>query len=174
MVTRSRAVRRFLLLALLIVPPAGLAALSRPLSTGLPWEDRLGRDGIELQVAVDPADALRERKRVAFTFRIADEFGNPMSGLRPTAWLQPLEAGKSVDPLACIQEMETDAGWRLVKAPALLNLDLREGQQTGTYEAVARMGRPGRYEVAFFLGSPRLVHCFEIEVRPAGILHRGP
>jgi hypothetical protein len=36
------------------------------------------------------------------------------------------------------------------------------------------MGRPGRYGVAFFLGSPRLVHCFEVEVQPAGRSGIGP
>jgi len=161
-------------LFLLALRPEAAAALSQPLSAGLPWDDRIARDGIELQVAVDPAGALRERDRVAFLFRIADESGKPISGLRPTAWMQPLEAGKTVDPLACVEEVETGAGWRLVKAPVLLDLDLREGKMSGTYEAVARMGRPGRYEVAFFLGAPRLVHCFEVEVRSAGRFRIGP
>lgn len=145
-------------------------AISRPLpGSGLPWEDRVA-PGIELRVAVAPlhgqeGSALRERDRVAFRFRIADAAGRPIPGLRPAAWMEPLEAGEAVDPAACVREMETESGWRLVKAPALFDLDLHEGERPGTYEAVARMGRAGRYGVAFFLGTPRLVHCFEVEVQ---------
>lgn len=175
MLSRSRVVGRLVAVTLFLlgVRPAGVAALSQPLPAGLPWDDRIARDGIELQVAVDPGGALRERARVAFRFRIADEAGRPISGLLPMAWMQPLENGKVVDPLACVEEVETEAGWRLVKAPMLLDLELVEVEQAGIYEAQARMGRPGRYEVAFFLGSPRLVHCFEVEVQPAGLLRRG-
>jgi len=151
--------------AALVVAEAG--AISRPLpDAGLPWGDRVS-PGIELQVAVAPTGALRARDRVTFRFQVADETGRPMAGLRPTAWMEPLEAGETVDPAACIQEMETGAGWKLVKEPTLLDLALREGERPGIYEAVARMGRPGRYEVAFFLGSPRLVHCFEVEIQPS-------
>jgi hypothetical protein len=164
-------------LSLLSTLPA--FAISRPLpDPALPWGDRVA-PGIELRVAVAPVDgeegsAIRERDRVAFRFRIVDERGRPIQGLRPAAWMEPLAAGEMVDPAACVREMETDSGWRLVKAPALLDLALHEGERPGTYEAVARMGRPGRYGVAFFLGTPRLVHCFEVEVQPAGRFRIGP
>lgn len=183
MFSRSRLVRRLLpaiALTLAALAPLRVSAISQSLSSfGLPWGDRVARDGIELRVAVAPADraeggALRERDRVTFRFRIADEAGRPMPGLRPAAWMEPLAAGESVDPAACVRELETGSGWKLVKAPALLDLDLREGERPGTYEALARMGRPGRYGVAFFLGSPRLVHCFEVEVQPASRFRTGP
>ena len=152
-------------LALILLAPLKVSAISQSLPELLPWGDRVVRDGIGLQVAVSPQGrALKERDRVTFRFQVADEAGRPMAGLRPAAWLEPLEPGESVDPSACVQEMETGSGWKLVKAPALLDLDLREGDRPGTYEALARMSRPGRSGVAFFLGSPRLVHCFEVEV----------
>lgn len=154
---------------LVLLVPGGASAISRPLrSSSLPWLDRVASEGLELRVAVAPVDrpqsgALRERDRVAFQFRILDEGGRPIEGLRPAAWMEPLAQGETVNPSACVREMETGSGWSLVRTPAV-DLDLRERSRPGTYEAVARLGRPGRYEVAFFLGSPRLVHCFEVEI----------
>ena len=154
-------------LSLFLMVSLRVSAISQSIPALLPWGDRVVRDGIELEVAVAPEGrAFRERDRVTFRFRIADEAGRPMPGLRPAAWMEPLAPGQSVDPMACVRELETGSGWKLVKAPALLDLDLREGDRPGTYEALAHMGRPGRYGVAFFLGSPRLVHCFEVEVQP--------
>jgi hypothetical protein len=48
---------------------------------------------------------------------------------------------------------------------ALLVLDrsLKE-RSPGTYETTATLPRAGRFEVAFFLDTPRLVHCFDLEV----------
>ncbi|HSN85657.1 MAG TPA: hypothetical protein VL025_02815, partial [Thermoanaerobaculia bacterium] len=160
---------------LVLLVPGVASAISRPLrSASLPWGDRLASEGLELRVAVEPVDrrahrgypdtVLRARDRVAFEFRIFDEGGRPIQGLRPAAWMERLAEGETVDPSACVQEMETGSGWSLVRTPAL-DLDLREGERPGTYQAVARLGRPGRYEVAFFLGSPRLVHCFEVEIQ---------
>ena len=135
-------------------------AISTPrLSSGVPWGDRVARD-LSLQVAVEPLDhklggPFRERDRVAFRFRVSEVGSDvPLPGLRPAAWMEPLKDGEVVDPGACVREVEGPP------------LPLREGAR-GTYEAVTRLGRPGRYEVAFFLGSPRLVHCFEVEVLPA-------
>lgn len=159
------------LLALLV--PGIASAISRPLrSSSLPWVDRVAAEGLELRVAVEPVDrhgrpadpVLRARDLVAFQFRISDEGGRPVEGLRPAAWMEALAEGERVDPSACVREVETGSGWSLVRTPAL-DLDLHEGRRPGTYEAVARLGRPGRYEVAFFLGSPRLVHCFEVEIQ---------
>jgi YVTN family beta-propeller protein len=39
-----------------------------------------------------------------------------------------------------------------------------EEQSPGIYETTARLRRPGTYDVAFFLDSPRAIHCFEVEV----------
>lgn len=145
-------------------------AISTPrLSSGLPWGDRVARD-LALQVAVEPLDRalgspFRERDRVTFRFRVSEVGSDvPLPGLRPAVWMEPLKDGEAVDPAACVREVEGDSGWTLAQGPSLA---LKE-EARGTYEAVARLGRPGRYEVAFFLGSPRLVHCFEVEVLPAG------
>ena len=151
----------------ILLVPVKLAGISESLPSVLPWGDRIARDGIELKVAVAPEGRpLRERDRVTFRFEVADEAGRPMAGLRPAVWMEPLAAGQTVDPASCVRELETGAGWELVKAPARLDLDLQEGESAGAYEARVRMGRPGRYGVAFFLGSPRLVHCFEVEIQP--------
>jgi len=176
---RSRLLLLTLLIALALVPRLG-AAISEPLSSSspvVPWGDRVVREGIALQVAVEPVEGknegLRARDRVSFRFRISDaETGRPLAGLRPAAWMQPLADGESVDPQACVREMEGAAGWELVRPPSLdrLELGLAERVRPGTYETVARLGRPGRYEVAFYSGAPRLVHCFEVQVRPSGVL----
>jgi hypothetical protein len=163
----------------LSLSPVRVSALSAPLpaAVSLPWSERVARDFV-LEVAVEPlgrpADGpLRERDRMVFRFRVSEvETGSPLRGLRPAAWMAPLAVGETVDPGACVREMEGELGWTLVKGPSL-DLDLREGAG-GTYEAVTRLGRPGRYEVAFYLGTPRLVHCFEVEIRPAGRLRFGP
>jgi DNA-binding beta-propeller fold protein YncE len=51
---------------------------------------------------------------------------------------------------------------------ALLVVDrtLRERGTPGVYETVARMRRPGNYDVVFLLDSPRAVHCFSACVKP--------
>jgi YVTN family beta-propeller protein len=48
---------------------------------------------------------------------------------------------------------------------AVLSVDrsLRPAEP-GTYVTVARLRRPGHFDLAFFLDSPRLVHCFEFDV----------
>lgn len=169
---RPRAVLPLLGSALLlaVLRPLPAAALSQPLAAfGLPWEDRIEREGLTLKVEFEPVrrgareGALREGDRVAFRFRLADEAGQPLGGLRPTVWLDRLEAGETVDPVRCVEEVEGTAGWTLVRQAAL-DLDVREESRPGTYESVARLAGPGRYQVAFFLGSPRLAHCFEVEV----------
>jgi len=40
----------------------------------------------------------------------------------------------------------------------------------GRYETLATLRQPGRYDVAFFLDSPRTVCCFEVEVLPDPVL----
>ena len=37
-------------------------------------------------------------------------------------------------------------------------------KRPGQYETAARLRRPGKYELAFFLDSPRVVHCFPLTV----------
>ncbi len=48
------------------------------------------------------------------------------------------------------------------RAVLVVNRSLKE-QAPGSYETVARL-QAGRYRVAFFLDSPRTVHCFETEI----------
>lgn len=49
------------------------------------------------------------------------------------------------------------------RAVLVVDRSLKE-RKAGSYETVARLPRPGRYQVAFFLDSPRSVHCFPLTV----------
>jgi hypothetical protein len=52
------------------------------------------------------------------------------------------------------------------QARAVLSVDrsLEELETRGVYETSAVLGRPGTYDLAVFINSPRVVHCFEVEV----------
>ncbi len=52
---------------------------------------------------------------------------------------------------------------RQPRAVLVVDRSLRESAP-GSYETVAQLRRPGRFQVAFLLDSPRLLHCFEIDV----------
>ena len=142
---------------------------SRP---GIPWLQRVIRDGIALQVDLEPLNApgggeLREKDHVAFRFRVYDTTtGQPLNGLGPVAWMGPVSAGDGGERATGVPERCAAEAAQIVTegTPAAL----REVVQPGTYETVTRLGRPGRYEVVFFLESPRMVHCFQVEVRPRG------
>lgn len=159
------------LLGLLVVSAGpGLALddvrLTRP---GIPWLQRVIRDGIALQVDLEPLGApgggeLREKDHVAFRFRVYDTTtGQPLNGLGPVAWMGPVSDREraAVDPERCAAEAVQIVAEGTPSA-------LREMVQPGTYETVTRLGRPGLYEVVFFLEAPRMVHCFQVEVRPRG------
>jgi hypothetical protein len=136
---------------------------------GIPWLQRVIRDGIALQVDLEPLNApgggeLREKDHVAFRFRVYDTTtGQPLNGLGPVAWMGPVPEGEraAVDPERCAAEAVEIVTEGTPSA-------LREMVQPGTYETVTRLGRPGLYEVVFFLEAPRMVHCFQVEVRPRG------
>lgn len=49
------------------------------------------------------------------------------------------------------------------RAALVVDRSLRE-VRPGVYETLARMGRPGEYDLALFVPSPRLVHCFPVKV----------
>lgn len=49
------------------------------------------------------------------------------------------------------------------RAVLAVDRSLRE-TRPGRYETTATLRRPGTYDVAFFLDTPRVVHCFEVEV----------
>lgn len=133
---------------------------------GIPWLQRIVQAGIVLQVDLEPLGkaedgALREKDRVAVRLRVSDvATGQPLDGLDAVAWMSPAAAGQGIDPERCPAEA------REIVAEGTPE-PLREADP-GTYETVARLGRPGRYELVFFVGSPRLVHCFQVEVRPRG------
>jgi DNA-binding beta-propeller fold protein YncE len=52
---------------------------------------------------------------------------------------------------------------RQPRAVLVVDRSLKE-RTPGSYETVARLPTPGRYQVAFFLDSPRAVHCFPLTV----------
>jgi DNA-binding beta-propeller fold protein YncE len=60
---------------------------------------------------------------------------------------------------------------RQPRAVLVVDRSLRESSP-GSYETVAQLRRPGRFEVAFFLDAPRLVQCFEVTVAPDPALAR--
>ena len=60
---------------------------------------------------------------------------------------------------------------RQPRAVLVVDRSLRESAP-GSYETVAQLRRPGRFQVAFFLDSPRLVHCFDIDVATSPELER--
>ena len=154
-------------LALLAGPGYSLEDVRSALP-GIPWLQRVVRDGIALQVDLEPLEqredrVLREKDQVAVRLRISDlSTGLPLEGLDPVAWLGSApEASEDVDSESCLTEAQEIAAGG---APE----PLRETGRPGTYETLARLGRPGRYEIVFFVGSPRLVHCFQVEVRSRG------
>ncbi len=55
------------------------------------------------------------------------------------------------------------------RAVLVVDRSLKE-RSPGTYETVARMPLPGRYRLAFFLDTPRTVHCFDVTVAADPVL----
>jgi hypothetical protein len=135
--------------------------------SGIPWLQRVVRDGISLQVDLEPLakredSVLRAKDRVAVRLRITDvATGLPLDGLDPVAWLGSAPEGTGVDPESCLTEAQEIAAGGTPEP-------LRATDRPGTYETVARLGRPGRYEIVFLVGAPRLVHCFQVEVQARG------
>ena len=54
---------------------------------------------------------------------------------------------------------------RRPRAVRVVDRSLRE-HSPGIYRTEARLRRPGHYDVAFFMDSPRVTHCFEVVVEP--------
>lgn len=150
-------------LALVAVPGRALEDVRAALS-GIPWMQRVVHDGIALQVDLEPVakredGVLRAKDRVAVRLHISDlNTGLPLDGLDPVAWLGAAPVG-GVDPERCLAEAQEIAAGGPPEP-------LRATDRPGTYEIVARLGRAGRYELVFFVGAPRLVHCFQVEVQP--------
>jgi YVTN family beta-propeller protein len=57
------------------------------------------------------------------------------------------------------------------RAVAVVDRSVRE-VAPGTYTAALRLPEAGRYDVAFLLDSPRVLHCFAVEVAPNPLLTR--
>jgi YVTN family beta-propeller protein len=57
------------------------------------------------------------------------------------------------------------------RAIALADRSLRE-VEPGVYAGPVRIPAAGRYDVAFLLDAPRVVHCFSLEARPNPLLRR--
>ncbi len=58
------------------------------------------------------------------------------------------------------------------RAVAVVDRTLKESP-AGWYRAKVNLPEPGRYDVAFLLDSPRVLHCFSLEVAPNPALARG-
>ena len=56
-------------------------------------------------------------------------------------------------------------------AVLVMKRNLRE-TEPGIYSTNVNLARSGRYDVAFLLDSPRIVHCFETSVKPNPVLKR--
>ncbi len=52
------------------------------------------------------------------------------------------------------------------RAVQVVDRSLRQRTAPGVYETVARLRRPGPYDVVFFMDAPRIIHCFGIQVAP--------
>ena len=169
--TLRRALRPFVLafvaLCPLALPSAGRAISETASWSGpsIPWWNQIVDDGIALQVDIGPLAAsrggvLRARHEIAFRFRLYDvATGQPLVGLAPSAWVEPIPEGEPFDPERCGGQVRSVAGTSLA--------GLGERSRPGTYETVARLGRAGRYEVLFLVDAPRIVQCFQVDVRPA-------
>lgn len=55
---------------------------------------------------------------------------------------------------------------RQPRAVLVVDRSLGERTRTGAYETAAKLRQPGRYEIAFYLDTPRIVHCFAATVKP--------
>jgi hypothetical protein len=157
----------FVLAALFLgISPSGSAlSIDSPAGPGIPWWEQVVRAGIALEVDMAPLDApgdgLREREQVAFRFRLFDvATGQPLTGLAPAAWVEPVPAGEPFDGESC-----NGSGAAALAPGRPLPALLKEARR-GTYRGVTRLGRAGRYEVYFLLPEPRIVHCFQVDVQP--------
>ncbi len=51
-------------------------------------------------------------------------------------------------------------------AARVVDRSLRERTSPGVYQTIAKLPKPGLYDVVFFLDSPKFVNCFEFAVKP--------
>lgn len=55
---------------------------------------------------------------------------------------------------------------RQPRAVLVVDRSLKERARSGVYETAAKLRRPGHYQLAFFLDTPRIVQCFPAVVQP--------
>ena len=60
---------------------------------------------------------------------------------------------------------------RQPRAVRVVDRSLQE-VEPGVYETAVQLRRPGRYDLAFFLDAPRMIHCFSVEVEASPELER--
>ncbi|GJM32048.1 MAG: hypothetical protein DHS20C18_10490 [Saprospiraceae bacterium] len=53
---------------------------------------------------------------------------------------------------------------RQPRAVLVVDRSLQE-KAPGVYQTAAKLRDPGRYDIAFFMNAPRLIHCFQLEVQ---------
>lgn len=53
---------------------------------------------------------------------------------------------------------------RAARAVLAVDRSLKEVESRGVYETSVRLGEPGIHDVVFFMNSPRIIHCFTLEV----------
>jgi YVTN family beta-propeller protein len=58
------------------------------------------------------------------------------------------------------------------RAVLVVDRSLREHSRPGEYETVARLRRSGAFDLVFFLDTPRIVHCFPVDVAQDPVLSR--
>jgi YVTN family beta-propeller protein len=54
---------------------------------------------------------------------------------------------------------------KVPQAVLAVDRSLREAGRPGVYRTLARLRRPGPFDLIFFLDAPRLVHCFPVDVQ---------
>jgi YVTN family beta-propeller protein len=58
------------------------------------------------------------------------------------------------------------------RAILVIDRSLRERSRPGVYETVARLDKPGQFDIVFLLDQPRIVHAFPVRVEPDPDLER--
>jgi len=122
--------------------------------------DELGREGVPLQVVDFPAgqNQLGPRSSPAATIVRAP-------GENAVLVAHPVDRAVYYYKEGMAAPMGQFSNYRQ-QARAVLAVDrsLTQTAERGVYETSAMLGPAGRYDLAIFIDSPRVVHCFEVEV----------
>lgn len=122
--------------------------------------DELGRDGVPLQVVDFPAgqNQLGPRSSPAATIVRAP-------GENAVLVAHPVDRAVYYYKEGMAAPMGQFSNYRQ-QARAVLAVDrsLTQTAERGVYETSALLGPAGTYDLAIFIDSPRVLHCFEVEV----------